>query len=113
MTAEEIARVCHEANRAVTQIVADVPVQPNWDCADADMKTSSVNGVAFALNNPNATAEQQHEAWCVERRAQGWVFGEKKDPIAKTHPALRPFAELPLGTRQKDAVFRAIVAALR
>jgi hypothetical protein len=113
MTPEEIARVAHEANRAVTQIVKDVPVQPSWDEIDADMRASCIRGVVFGIKNPNATAEDQHRAWCDERRSQGWVFGETKDPEKKTHPALRSYAELPLCTRQKDMVFRAIIQALR
>lgn len=113
MTSEEIARVCHEANRAMTHIVADVPVQPPWDEIDADMRASCVKGVEFSLSAPNATARDQHEAWCQERINQGWRWGPLKDTALKLHPALRGYDGLPEGTRRKDAVFRAIVGALR
>jgi hypothetical protein len=113
MTPEEIARVAHEANRAVTQIVQDVPVQPSWDEIDPDMRASCIKGVAFGIEHPATTAEEMHEEWCKERRAQGWVLGDVKDPEKKTHPALRPYHELSLGTRQKDVVFRAIIQAFR
>lgn len=113
MTAEEIARVAHEANRAMTYLVADVPVQEPWDGIDADMKQSCVTGVTFVLNNPKATAQQVHEEWCEARWEQGWQWGAQKSVAAKTHPALRPYGELSEGTRRKDVLFRAIVEALR
>jgi hypothetical protein len=112
MDAERIAEVCHEANRVLTRFAGDVPVQAPWASIDEDMRQSSIKGVRFTLENPDVTPEELHEAWCAERRSQGWVFGETKDAEKKRHPALRPFAELPEGTRIKDAVFRAVVKAL-
>lgn len=113
MTAEEIARVCHEANRAMTFLVADAPVQPPWDEADADTKAGKLRAVQFVIDNPKATPEQIHTAWCDERWRQGWIWGPVKDLTAKLHPSLRPYKELSVGTRQKDAVFQAIIQALR
>ena len=110
---EDIARVCHEANRALTHLLQDVPMQPWWDEIDPDMRASVIKGVEYALEHVEATPEDMHRAWCDERRRQGWTYGETKDPIAKTHPALKDFADLPPGVRSKDAVFRAIIKALR
>jgi len=119
MTAEEIARVCHEANRALTFLIADVPVQPPWDEVDADMKLSCMKGVSVAILMldsgvaPELRAKRQHELWCEERWAAGWQWGATKSVEAKLHPALRAFSELPEAVRRKDAVFGAIVQALR
>jgi hypothetical protein len=111
MRSETIARACHEANRVLTQLVGDVPVQPPWDESPEEMRSSSIRGVEFAMANPNATPEDQHEAWCADKRAAGWVHGAVKDSAAKTHPALVPYDQLAPGTRAKDAMFRAIVRA--
>ncbi|MFD0468599.1 RyR domain-containing protein [Nonomuraea thailandensis] len=54
-----------------------------------------------------------HEAWCEHKRAEGWTYGPDKDPDAKTHPCLVPYDQLPVEQRVKDAVFHAIVGALR
>jgi hypothetical protein len=110
---EQIAEVCHEANRILTKHVADVPVQPSWDESPEEMRVSSVRGVQFAIDNPDATPEQQHEAWSRDKIADGWKHGAAKDAAAKTHPALVSYDQLPEGTRRKDALFRAVVAALR
>jgi len=110
---ERIARACHEANRVLTGFAEDVPVQPPWDECGEDMRKSCVEGALWALAHPEATAEEQHGAWMKDRISAGWVFGEVKDAEKKTHPALRPYAELPRATQLKDAVFRAIVGAFR
>ncbi len=112
-TVEQIAEVCHEANRALTKHVGDVAVQAPWVEAPEEMRVSSVRGVQFAIDNPAATPAEQHEAWSRDKIAAGWKLGPVKDEVAKTHPALVDYYELAEGTRRKDALFRAVVAALR
>lgn len=112
-TVEQIAEVCHEANRALTKHVGDVAVQPTWAESPEEMRVSSVRGVQFAIDNPNASPEDQHRAWCHDKLTAGWSYGPVKNAAAKTHPALMPYDRLPEGTRRKDALFRAVVAALR
>lgn len=107
-----IASICHEANRQLTRIVGDVPVQPSWDECPMDMRNSSVKGVEFALENRDAPASAQHDAWLKERKAQGWVLGPVKDAAKKEHPALVPYDELPDGVKLKDTLFKAIVNSL-
>lgn len=36
-----------------------------------------------------------HEAWAKGRRSEGWVYGPRKDSIAKTTPCLVPYDQLP------------------
>lgn len=105
-----IARVCHEANRALQVITSDPSPSPGWDDAPDWQRVSAVAGVREAL--VGATAEQLHEAWCETKRTDGWVYGPVKDAEARTHPCLVSYAALPDEQRAKDAVFRAIVAAL-
>lgn len=112
MTPKQIAQVCHEANRAITRIVQDVPVQPPWDEAPEEMIRSSVQGVVWRMNNPTAPASAQHDEWMRAKLADGWTLGPKKDPERKTHPALISYGDLPEAVKRKDAVFSAIVLAL-
>ena len=112
MRPEEIAAICHAANRALTECLRDVPVQPEWDDAPEDMKLSSIRGVMFAINNPKATAEDQHRAWMDDKISSGWEYGPEKSDVMKTHPSLKPFGQLPDGVRTKDVLFRAIIKAL-
>lgn len=105
-----IARVCHEANRAWQHATGDPAPSPPWDEAPAWQRESAVDGVRHALNG--ATAEELHNAWSEYKRAEGWTYGDAKDPAAKTHPCLVPYADLPEDQRRKDTLFAAVVAAL-
>ena len=112
MTNEQIAKVCHEANRALCESFGDFS-QRSWEDAENWQRDSAIKGVEFALANPDAGDAAQHDAWAADKRAQGWVFGNVKDAEAKTHPCLVPFEDLPPQQRAKDAIFRAIVRAMR
>ncbi|ORJ92621.1 hypothetical protein A6F55_23780 [Prescottella equi] len=106
----DIARVCHEANRAIQIILSDPAVSPGWDDAPEWQRESAIEGVEKAL--AGATSEQLHESWRRHKLADGWTYGETKDAVAKTHPCLVAYGQLPEMQRRKDAVFGAIVAAL-
>lgn len=112
MESEQIARVCHEVNRAYCAATGDA-LQGPWEDTPANIRDSAVNGVEAALANPEITPEQLHANWCDYKRAEGWVYGEVKDVDAKTHPCLVEYADLPAGQRVKDYLFRAIVSTLK
>jgi hypothetical protein len=105
---EAIARACHEANRAWCLLHGDAS-QVSWDDAPENIKESARSGVAIAAGG--ATPEQQHQAWCDFKVADGWTFGPVKDAAAKTHPCLVPYADLPPEQRAKDAVYIGVVRA--
>ncbi|RZK27853.1 MAG: hypothetical protein EOO61_22850, partial [Hymenobacter sp.] len=47
-------------------------------------------------------AENAHELWAAERKSQGWTKGEKRDDVAKQHPCLVPYDELPEEEKRFD-----------
>lgn len=108
---EDIARICHEANRAYCATLGDFS-QPQWEDAPEWQQTSAINGVKAHFGE-GLTPEQSHESWLAEKVAAGWVYGPVKDADAKTHPCCVPYAELPEAQKRKDHLFGAIVAALK
>lgn len=111
MEKEQIARVCHEVNRAYCQALGDNS-QPPWEDAADWMKTSAMNGVNLHIANPNAGPEASHESWMAEKETTGWKLGPVKDAELKEHPCMVPFNELPKDQQAKDFIFRAVVHSL-
>lgn len=107
---EQIARICHETNRAYCASIGDHSQKP-WEEAAQWQRDSAVEGVRFVLNNPQAPASANHDSWLDSKLKAGWKHGPVKDETAKTHPCFVPYDELPLEQRMKDYLFRSIVSA--
>jgi RyR domain len=106
-----VARITHEANRLYCELLGDFSQVP-WDEAPEWQRDSALEGVRAVFNGTAKSPEAQHEAWMQYKLAGGWTYGAEKDPAAKKHPCLVPYAELPAEQRRKDHLFRAIVTAL-
>ena len=99
---ERIARVTHEMNRIYCELIGDDSQLPHNE-APRWQKDSEIDGVVAAL--AGASPEQLHENWLKLKAAEGWVYGEVKDAEAKTHPCVKPYAELLEEQRMKDHIF--------
>lgn len=111
LTVEEIARVCHEANKSFCESMGDLS-QPSWEEAPAWQRTSAVNGVTYHMANPNSTPYDSHNNWLKDKEADGWRYGPVKDPELKEHPCMVHYGELPAEQRAKDYIFLSIVRTL-
>lgn len=107
-----IAIVCHQANHAWCELNGDYS-QKNWTDAEQWQRDSALTGVKFRIENPIVGHDAQHNAWLKDKTDNGWLYGEKKDAEAKTHPCIVPFDQLPEFQKKKDALFCAIVDALK
>lgn len=112
VTAEDIARVVHAANRELQIVQGDPVPSPPWDDAPDYQVRQAIAGVQEVIRNPVLTAEESHELWLDRMRADGWTYGEVKDPVQKTHPTFLHWDELPAEQQLKDRLFIAIVRAL-
>lgn len=111
MYPHQIARVVHEANRAV-QIEQDdesIPVSLSWDDLDPETRQSAIEGVRGVLDGN--TPEESHQGWMRFKLAHGWTLGPVKDEAKKEHPLLVAYDELPESQKLKDDLFVAIVRA--
>jgi hypothetical protein len=108
MTLEDIAELCHEANRIYCRSIGDNSQVP-WSEAPEWQRDSAIKGVVFDHDNPGTTPEMLHESWGAQKIADGWVYGPVKDAEKKTHPCLVPYDQLPPEQQAKDALFKTII----
>jgi hypothetical protein len=106
----DIARTCHEVNRAYCQALGDMS-QPTWEEAPGWQKESVMMGVRLHLGGEHGP-EASHDSWMAQKLAEGWVYGHVKNPEKKEHPCMVPFSELPREQQAKDFIFRAVVHSL-
>ena len=111
MPVGDIARVCHEVNRAYCQALGDNSQKP-WEEAPEWQRASAVTGVVLHIENPEAGPEASHVSWMKEKVETGWSHGPVKDEAKREHPCLVPFDKLPRDQQAKDFIFRAVVHAL-
>lgn len=107
-----MAIMCHQANKVWCLLHGDYS-QKDWSEAEKWQQESAIVGVKFRLANPSAGKDAQHNAWMQDKISNGWVYGEVKDAVRKTHPCLVPFEKLPEFQQKKDALFCAIVDSLK
>jgi len=111
MKPEQIAKVCHEVNRAYCASLGDNS-QPEWSAAPEWQRESALKGVLFHIEHPDSKPSNSHESWLAEKYAAGWKFGPMKDPEKREHPCCVPYEQLPKEQQAKDFLFLAVVRSL-
>lgn len=112
MTVEQIAKVCHEVNKAYCEALGDMS-QTSWENAPEWQKSSAIAGVEFHVANTNAGPDNSHISWMKQKIEDGWVYGPVKDAEKKQHPCIIPFEMLPNEQKAKDYLFRQVVHSLK
>lgn len=107
----QIAKVCHEANRAYCQAIGDDSQVP-WEQAPDWQKESAVKGVEFHLSGDHGPSAS-HQSWYDEKKADGWIYGPVKDVEKKEHPCMVAYSQLPKEQQAKDYIFRAVVHSFK
>lgn len=111
LSIEQVAALCHEANREYCKAIGDHS-QVEWIDAPQWQRSSAISGVKFRLRYPDADPSQSHSNWLNVKLSDGWSYGPVKDPEKKEHPCMRPFYDLPPEQQAKDHLFTGIISAL-
>lgn len=104
LTKAQIARICHELNRAYCEALGDMTQDP-WPIAPEWQRKSALDGVMAIASGDVERPEESHENWLAQKSEEGWKYGPVKDPVAKTHPCMVEFKNLPREQRMKDILF--------
>lgn len=98
----------------IASMVSDInkfydPGTLSWDEMDDEYKERVMSGVRVAIASPDLDPEHNHISWFNKMGADGWIFGEVKDAVAKTHPSMVPWVELHPSERIKNSMFLRMV----
>lgn len=104
ITIDRVAQACHEMNRIWCEAHGDLS-QPHWEDAPDWQKQSARVGVMSFLEDPTISPAETHKNWLKHKLNDGWVYGEVKDEVAKTHPCIKNYEDLPMEQRRKDILF--------
>ena len=108
---EDIARVCHESNRALQYILGEPCPSEPWDALPLVVRASLIRAVSQC--DPSRTPEEQHVLWLKDRAGEGWVHGPVRNEELKQHPCITEYENLPGGEKLKDKLFLSNVGVLR
>jgi hypothetical protein len=112
LTTYEIAKVCYEAVRAYCESLGDMTRHP-WHESEPWAKEQAVACAKFVLSNLTIGGPGLHAHWMSNKLAAGWKYGPQKSAIAKTHPSLKPWDQLPATEQVKNLLFANIVYTFR
>lgn len=111
---ERRAWFVYEAARLAAR-AARAPVVPEpWELREPTFREQFL-AVIGEQTGPRRSGdpERLHREWVEAYEKMGWRHGEKRDPVAKTHPDMVPYGELGQLERDKDAVFVALCDVAR
>ena len=99
----------------IAAIAANAPIIPEpWAEREQPFKDQFLEVIEQQCGPHRSTSpEELHGSWVQAYRAMGWVYGEVRDPVAKTHPDMVPYDQLGQLERDKDAVFVALCEIAR
>jgi len=113
-TIERIAEILYEATRREAEWSQRSIVPEAWNDRDDAFRRQFVQVIQNYLTMDKLpTPEEAHDSWVQAYTDMGWVYGPERDPVKKTHPDMVPFDQLPKDERDKDAIFLALIYAVR
>lgn len=111
-TDAQVAEACHGAAAGLRSATGDGPPVPPWQYLAPDLKAAAIEGVRrVRLVGTPLSPREHHADWVAFMTARGWQPGPR-DPLAKTHPDLVHWDDLPPGSQDQDRMFIAITVAL-
>ena len=110
----KVSKIIYEATRLEAEWSERSIVPEIWESRDKKFKEQFIDIVSHYLSQRELpTPEEAHNSWMRSYIKMGWKYGEKRDVVKKTHPDIMDFDKLPKDEKDKDAIFLAIVWAIK
>ena len=104
----------YEAARLAAR-AANAPIIPaSWEEREDDFQSQFLEVIERQCGpQRSGSPEELHGSWVQAYLTNGWKYGEKYDPEARTHPDMVPYDQLGQLEQDKDAVFVALCEIAR
>lgn len=89
-------------NMAKVTLAGPWHVEDDTAFVPAPVDTSAVNLPSYVEQIRDKLAENIHEMWAMNKIEAGWIYGDRRDDLAKIHPCIVPFERLPALERKYD-----------
>ena len=111
---ERRAEFVYNAAR-LAAIGSEAPIVPvSWSEREQPFRDQFLKVIERQCGEQRSSSpEELHGSWMQAYFTMGWVYGERYDREAKTHPDLVPYSDLGQLERDKDAVFVALCEIAR
>jgi hypothetical protein len=73
---------------------------PEFADAEEWEQAAATSSFIYVRDHPELSPPEIHREWLGIMRDQGWEYGEKMDPEARTHPHMRVWEDLPPWARR-------------
>ena len=99
----------------IAAIAANAPIIPDhWQDREQAFRDQFLRVIERQCGEfRSRSPEELHGGWMQSYFDMGWIYGDKYDRAAKTHPDLVSYADLGQLERDKDAVFVALCEIAR
>ncbi len=108
VTVEDVAKIIVAAVYSLRDALGQDYAQPHEEAVKG-----VVSGIEYERENRSKgifnSPEENHECWIQYRKDTGWVYGEKYNEEAKTHPDMIDYSELSEVAKAKNDIFLSIV----
>ena len=105
-----IAAMAHHAVRK-WRIWNDESPEPPFDALPQIDRRAALERARAASTLTNEPDSHEHAMWLADMAVNGWRAGPY-NPIAKSHPRIVPYSELPDWAQKEYRLYRAVVKAL-
>jgi hypothetical protein len=98
----EWSRLPDEMKAANRAQAADVG--PKLQAIGCALAPNPIWGLSESLDDATVErlAVQEHVRWCADLTGRGWTYGSRRDDLARRHPDLVDWDQLPEPSREKD-----------
>ena len=106
---EELPDYLKEKNRQLADRIPAYLTQTGYRIAplqDWDAENFQFREAEVGIDNEVVRmAKMEHESWYRGKEAEGWRYGQEKNPTRKTNPSLLPWDKLPAEEQEKNKKF--------